>query len=169
MTDLSALSADELAEKVREYLMRKVRYRDDDKDLIDGYEDPGGDALSELVRRASERDQAVTRLAVLDGTACAEEQAAGSGPCGACVACLRAERDQAVRERDSWQEVAEVYKTSTAAYRRDADEAVERADRLAAALKMIADFGHELDDYDAPAKATRKIARDALAADQEQA
>lgn len=62
MTDLSALPADELAEKVREYLMRKVRYRDDDKDLIDGYEDPGGDALSELRDRASERDQAVRAL-----------------------------------------------------------------------------------------------------------
>ena len=35
---------------------------------------------------------------VANGTACAEEQADGKGPCGVCRNCARAERDEARRE-----------------------------------------------------------------------
>ncbi len=35
---------------------------------------------------------------VANGTACAEEQADGKGPCGACRNCARAERDEAVAD-----------------------------------------------------------------------
>lgn len=33
--------------------------------------------------------QRVAELSVFDGSACAEEQAIGNGPCGICVTCLR--------------------------------------------------------------------------------
>ncbi|MHA2062999.1 MAG: hypothetical protein ACXABY_01325 [Candidatus Thorarchaeota archaeon] len=39
-----------------------------------------------------EKAEAVeTKLSVLDGSSCAEQQAEGNGPCGACTICLRAE------------------------------------------------------------------------------
>ena len=60
------------------------------------------DALAAFGRLVEALHTAQIRESVLDGSACAEEQAAGNGPCGVCVTCLRAERDTAIQEREEW-------------------------------------------------------------------
>lgn len=54
---------------------------------------------------------------VANGTACAEEQADGKGPCGVCRNCARAERDEARRELF------------------EAEDAIREADRIMAAAE----------------------------------
>ena len=57
-------------------------------------------ADGQITAQQEEIERLQARAAVLDGSACAEEQAEGNGPCGVCTQCLRArvaelERDAA--------------------------------------------------------------------------
>lgn len=153
MTDLAGLSADQLAEKVREAF--------DDEPANSPY---AGVSLSELVRRASERDQAVEKLGREQRAADAESEALTLRMQQAEV-----ERDQAMRERDEAlqaEDVAERYR----------EQAVERADRLAAAVRnlMLAEPPDHAKVSDSCAWGAAQdscvwcIGRGALAADQEQ-
>lgn len=56
---------------------------------------------ADITALTAERDEALRRLEmaeaerdVLNGSACATEQADGCGPCGVCKDCLKAERDE---------------------------------------------------------------------------
>jgi hypothetical protein len=52
------------------------------------------------------------KLAVLDGSACQEEQEAGNGPCGVCTRCLRTQVETLTRERDFRQGIIDAYDES---------------------------------------------------------
>jgi hypothetical protein len=89
------------------------------------------DAVAALGRLVEARDTAQILESVLDGSACTEEQAAGNGPCGICVTCLRTERDTAIQERDIAHEQYENALTRMLAER-------ARLERVEAALREIA-------------------------------
>ena len=94
------------------------------------------DALAAFGRLVEALHTAQIRESVLDGSACAEEQAAGNGPCGVCVTCLRAERDTAIQEREEWKRQWERAATW--------DPATEaRLERVEAALQTLADHSAE--------------------------
>lgn len=141
MTDLKSLSADQLAEKVRPYVGRDAPLYTNDEPFL---------ALSELARRASERDQAVQHASDMEKAAAgmsANLTALGS-ELTERIDELEAERDQAVRERD---EARAFLRTAT--MMREAETR-----RLRDALEKIRDA-----EYPAMATAAR-IARSALAA-----
>jgi len=95
------------------------------------------DALAAFGRLVEALHTAQIRESVLDGSACAEEQAAGNGPCGVCVTCLRAERDTAIQEREEWKRQWERAATW--------DPATEaRLERVEAALREIRRRQYEL-------------------------
>lgn len=57
----------------------------DNKFTIDGR----SAAFKKVLEAPCGEQRELARLSVLDGTACAEEQASGNGPCGVCVTCYR--------------------------------------------------------------------------------
>jgi hypothetical protein len=114
-----------------------------------------------------------TRIAVLDGSACAEEQSEGNGPCGVCKDCLRGQVSTLTRKRD--EDAAELERLRRAYTFKPGQvtrlEAAEgRVAALEAALRRIADPTKETvrlsewqDGVKPGAKLPYEIAREALA------
>lgn len=77
-----------------------TRERDEFRELLRLTLERESAALNRATQAEAERDRLRERVAVLDGTSCAEERAAGNGGCGMCAWCCKQARDERDRLRD---------------------------------------------------------------------